>query len=305
VALWWEKWEGRLEKELQALQDAGIRHTLDEDAKQQGFIRLALDMDAGTGPLELTAVYPEHYPYFRVVVTAPTLDLHHHQHPFQKNLCLLGRRTHYWNPSDTLASLLVEQLPKLLNAAGSDTPPDRGLEAEQGEPVSEYFQYEPKAMVIVQSDWVIPEEHLHGTMMIATEGMAGSPTSVLLRGVVSEIRDANGNIVATADPRLVRPYAGPVVKASWVRATQVGASDKQDEVYQSLVNQLPALSRIVPANTTPQGSLRIIGGLFQEETAYRRTSDGWIFVCRVSPNLVARRATTGGKGTSKSKRNKR
>lgn len=305
MARWWEKWEGRLESELRALDAAGIPYTLDVEAQRLGFIRLALLMETEIGQVELTAFYPEHYPYFRVQVSAPTLELRHHQNPFAKNLCLLGRRTHFWNPSQTLASLVVEQMPKLLVAAEADAPPEDGLEAQQGEPVSEYFPYQPSAMVIVQSDWTIPDEHRHGTLTIATEGSTGGPGSGLLRGVVSEIRDSAGKTIVSADARLLRPYAGPVVKAVWVRASQIGRSCKQEEVYQALVDDLPALSRIVPPNTTAHGYLRVIGALFDEETAYRRTSDGWLFACRLSPIRTQKRGSTGGGGLANRKKKKR
>ncbi len=305
MAKWWEIWEGRLDKELRALDVAGISHTLDEEARERGVIRLALVVETGSGPIDLTAVYPVHFPYFRVHVSAPALDLSHHQNPFEKNLCLLGRRTHYWNPSNTLAGLLLEQFPKLLVAAAAQSPPEDGLEAKQGEPVSEYFPYYPRSMVLVQSDWVIPAELRHGTLTIATEGSPRGQLSGLLRGVVSEVRDPAGKVIVSADPRLLRPYAGPTVKASWVRSAEIGKSCNQDVVYSSLIEELPPLFRIPPANTTVDGCLRVIGALFDEETAYRRTSDGWIFVCLVSPANGEKRQGGGPRGFSRAKHKKR
>lgn len=108
---WWDLWPGRLEYELAALDAAGIRYERDARALARGKIALRLKVPLGSEVLNIEAKFPEVYPYTRFELFAPGLNLPHHQNPFSKSLCLIGRATRNWNVDDTLAQFIQNRLP--------------------------------------------------------------------------------------------------------------------------------------------------------------------------------------------------
>jgi hypothetical protein len=159
-APWWERYPERYASELRELELAHIRYERDEVAFAAGFLRLRVFPVIDEEELPLVATFPELYPFFKFEVAAPTLDLLHHQHPASKTLCLLPRGTEWWRPdSDRLASLLSEQLPRMLDAAKAEDPSSFAeVEEHQGEPYSDYYSYAPESLVLVDSRWSIPAE---------------------------------------------------------------------------------------------------------------------------------------------------
>ncbi len=89
---WWMRNPERLEFELQALRDAGIPFAPMKDSIDQGIYQLRLTPTLNGQTVELIAVFPDLYPYFRFELIGPGLDLPHHQHPFGKALCMVGRQ---------------------------------------------------------------------------------------------------------------------------------------------------------------------------------------------------------------------
>ena len=118
----WFEIGDRMSQELAALDAERIGYEIDSVALDHGVLRLHLELPAGPWgePLALSATFPDEYPYLRPLVVAPGLSLARHQHPFVKNLCLLGRSTLAWDVDQTLAQHLCEQLPLLLDATGAD-----------------------------------------------------------------------------------------------------------------------------------------------------------------------------------------
>jgi hypothetical protein len=113
---WWRRHPGRLRIELKALRAAGFQYAVDPEQFDKGRLELKISLDVEGRPYSVRAVYPETYPYFEPVVYGPDLDFAFHLNPFEKNLCLLGRRTENWWTQWTLADLLREQFPKIIAA---------------------------------------------------------------------------------------------------------------------------------------------------------------------------------------------
>jgi hypothetical protein len=120
VKAWWKRWPDRLTFELDQLKSAGIEHTILEQDDQSGILRLALTCAVRGELIALEVVFPCFYPFTRCEVLARQLDLRWHRNPFAGNLCLLGRSTSNWDTTMTVAKLLEEQLPKLLEVARSE-----------------------------------------------------------------------------------------------------------------------------------------------------------------------------------------
>lgn len=280
MTVWWEKWPGRLERELADLDAAGIKYARDEAQFSQGIACLDLQMpiaDGETTPLKV--VFPDLYPYFRFEVYAPELDLPYHQNPFEKNLCLLGRRTHFWNPHDTLAGILTQQLPSVIQTAHSSTKEEvAGLEQEQAEPFSDHYPYAPN-VAMVQSDWSIPSDVKYGSLLIGTSAPASMRE---FRGPVVEIRGGQG-VLWAADKPLRDAFQGKQLQASWAR---VSAPLKDANSF-ALIKTLLAMHSSMPEakpNHVTDGWLCIWGVLFPEEIRHRQLGEGWVFLCASSKN---------------------
>lgn len=278
MSLWWQKWPGRLVYELQALDAAGIPWSRDEESERNGVFRLLLTPTVNGRELALVATYPDLFPYFRVEVAASTLDLPHHQNPFGKNLCLLGRRTHFWDTDNTVARLIEERLPLVLRAGQADSAEAAaGLEQEQAEPFSNYYPYAP-AMLIVQSEWIIPSAHSHGTFRIASATPDNLMPSKFVRGAVVKVFGERGEVLAEADGAFRTAFPGKELEGAWVRAPAPIKTTNQGDFLNQVIASNPFVKSARP-NHVVEGWLTILGVLFPEEVAHRTIGDGWIFLC--------------------------
>lgn len=273
---WWERWPERLDYELEQLRDAGISFERDQKAFSRGSIVLRLSPIIEGDSIELVAEFPALFPYFRFEVTAPTLDLDHHQNPFSKNLCLIGRATENWDSSDTLAQFVRERVPQVIKVAhnGSAVEPD-GLEQHQGEPFSDYYPYQPNSMVLIDSSWSIDSKVSEGQFHIGVEESAG----VLLRGAVVKVNDSAGRPLAEAHPAVGHLYPQEL-RFRWIRLPQPLKENDASKFFDALVSRNPQLA--APWwRTMKDGRIDVIGILFPEEVRWRETGDGWVFLVRL------------------------
>ncbi len=291
---WWERDAERYEYELDALTAAGMAWTRDEEAFAQGFLRLNVDVEVNGERLPLRVTFPDLFPYFRFEVEAPTLSLPHHQNPFQKNLCLMGRATFHWHTSDTVAGVLREQLPKVIETGRSDDGEQaRGLEQEQAEPYSDYYPCAP-SMVVLPGKCLIPDGHDHGTFRIVTDGPQGPPGEPrFLRGVLTALRGKDGRVLVEAGAELSKVFSGREVEGCWARLASPIAQGRPDAFLKELLQQVPS-SRQARINRVEGAYLQVWGIAFPEETTWRREDGlGWVFVCLFGP--VRKNMVNGGR----------
>jgi len=225
----------------------------------------------------LRVVFPDLYPYFRFEIYASDLKLPHHQNPFGKNLCLIGRATEFWHTYDTLASFLTERLAPMVEAGLSNDPNEvTEMEEHQAEPFSNYFTYHPGTAVIMDSGWDINTSCQSGTVRIGVTSLGTKD----LKGIAFEVCDENGNTVAEFDNRLKRIFAGGVFTARWCRLSEGPQTLNPSIVFDHLYQQDPYPNRI-ESYPVDGGRLQIRAALFPEEVNNWRQLDwGWIFVCR-------------------------
>lgn len=290
---WWVEWPERREYELAALRAAGITFEVNKDLEKLGVLQLDVTASVPSyGNVELTATYPDNYPYFRPVARFrgdSALDVGRHVHPFGGGLCFLGRREDEWWPDDTLATLLVEQLPKVLATSVGDVseaPPDQrinALEQNQAEPFSEYYTCYAAGAVLMDSAWRIDEEVRGGTLSVAArvQRLEDGETYALI-GAVLDLRDAAGAVLATFEG--VRPKDFEhVVAGRWVRVDQPIIANSAPEIYAQVAQRAPSLASMPWERLPSAGTeVQIIGVSFPEERAHRdgNEHDGWIFIHR-------------------------
>ena len=280
LVYWWERWPGRLEHELRGLEQAGIRYERDAKAFEDGVVRIRLWSNHGGREVELVATFPDLYPWFRFEVAAPQLSLVRHQHPFGKNLCLIGRASANWHTTDTLVDFVTNRLSNVIAAAdASETDREAELEEHQGEPFSDFYQYSPGNMILVDSAWRLDPSATRGTLTFALQ----HSTEGFFRGVVLDSKDQDGHILEAADEIIRKRFQGQarLPQGKWVRLKEP-----------QKVNNTEALLRIAStidgnvtkvnerARTGSDGLVDVIAIIFPEETRYNEHRDGWVFLVR-------------------------
>lgn len=280
VAPWWERWPKVMKRELEAFAAAGMVVEIDEKAKRRGVLTITTSLSLPQGRIPLTIVYPETYPYFRCLVYAPTLNLKFHQNPFERNLCLLGRRTHYWNADDTAAGLITRQLPMAIATAGAEAAHDvLGLEEIQAEPFGDYYPYKP-GMLLLDGNWKIPKGNRSGNLRMRLSEDSEPCDKNCIRGVVKKVLSSSGQELCAASQSLIEVFQGKEVEGVWSRVDAPIPYDSEMEFLKALVSINPAMAH-AKYNHVGNMWLRIWGVLFPEETGHRTTGEGWVFVCAV------------------------
>ncbi|MGH9770229.1 MAG: HesA/MoeB/ThiF family protein [Candidatus Acidiferrales bacterium] len=274
---WWDLWDwgqSRLECELDALRDAGISFEQDSEERARGRLVLLLEYPLDGKPCKILARFPEFYPYARIELIAPDLNLQHHQNPVAKNLCVFARHSDAWLPSDTLCSVLQERLPLVIASAKSnDQQWLSTIEVRQAEPVTDYFSYQPESYLLIDSAWALGAAQ-DGRLKI---GFNARPKSIALRGAVLEIKDHHGTILARADDAIRRAYCEKTIDADWYRVQSPPIIRNPDEL-KTLDRE--RCSKVNPARVS-DGSVRVAALVFPEEREWRiAAGDGYLFLVR-------------------------
>jgi hypothetical protein len=258
LSRWWERWPDRLQYELQALETAGLSHEIDQAAFHGGVVRLHVTAVVGGEEIPLVVLYPDLFPYFRIEIEAPTLNLPHHQNPAGKNLCVLGRPTDRWHTNTTAAELIQNQFPKVLSTGRSNDPTGVvGIEQQQAEPVSAYFPY-PPSIVLLDTAWNIDSAVDGGTFALGTAGAQGPPPRVFLRGAVFKIESTDGRTLAEAHPAIRSTYSGNTIVGSWVRAPRPILEFVPTQFVKYLLETYPT-ARDAAINRVEGGMAPIVG----------------------------------------------
>lgn len=274
---WWDRYPERFEWELEALRLAGIPFNLDQDALVAGIARLTVTVTIDGEQHELLVTFPDLYPYFRFEVRAPNLTLDHHQNPFTRQLCVLGRASETWDTSDSVASILVEQVAKVIAANRADAAGDEFAEEErQAEPASEYFPYVPHSIVLVDGAWKIEHSVKSGKMTLGFNELDDKQRPAkLLRCAVLRVQSDSGEELARADSRVVSRYPWTHT-ARWVRAEKLPLLADAGAFFEAAQALDPRHKNNGPI-PVEGGELRVVGVLFPEETGYRQIGEGWLF----------------------------
>lgn len=275
IPVWWERYAGLLDEELDAFSRAGMPATIDAAARQNGIIRADFIYAYAGESIPLYAIYPDMFPYVRPQVYAAGLDLPRHQNPFGRNLCLIGRSTENWSTEDHLADLVLDQMPKLLAAAlrpaGTPSPVP---EEPQGEPVTGYLPDSPNLMILVDSGWILPQTIDRGDLTIVVEtGWEG------IKGYVSRIA-ADGVEIGGLRLGGVWQRSKPI-SGRWARLSRLDHSIDPQALERRMVAEHPELARSIPQNA---GALTVdvVGLTFPEEVAPGVVGNGWLFLLRVT-----------------------
>lgn len=285
--LWWEIWPDRLEMELAALADSGIPYERDDEAFREGIMRLRLWPTVKGETLELTAVYPELFPYFRFEIFAGDIGLIRHQNPFEGHVCLIGRSTSNWHTTDTVARYVTDpkRLPALLTSGRStDRAAVSDLEESQAEPFSDYYHYAAESIILVDSAWAMPETILEGVFDVAVQSVGHSH----LRGAIMEIRGSDNKTVLARADNAVRARTERIIRGRWLRVSEALKGRNGEELLHLVKRENPAMAR-AHSRSVNGWQTDVVGIVFPEELRERVTGDGWVFIVRTGQGKRKRR----------------
>ena len=229
---WWEQYPGRLEWEIGALEAAGITVTLNEAKRESEMvIELALGIPAvhtGVGDMQMLATFPDYYPFALPEVRAPGLALDLHQHPFGKNLCLIGRSSDQWTTEDRLAGLITGQLATALRLGSTGGGGDD--EIDQGEPFSAYYSYAPDAAVLVDSAWVFPKGVKCGNVDLLAGAYAGADQGSLWV-LPTALKAGSLGTFASTSPAVRQLFSGVELSGRWTLLPAPVRSDDARDLW--------------------------------------------------------------------------
>ena len=269
----------------------GIKHQRDEPAWNDGQLVLHLNVPSpGQPALQLVAQYPDLYPYTRFEVFAAGLALPRHQHPFGKNLCLMGRASINWSTDDTLGEVLEAQLPKILRFATEDAAALRGLEEQQGEPISEFYAYHADTAVLVDSTWRIDPKAKSGRLKLRFS------SSLPFRGAVTALLNAQGQELVGAPAAFSRLFSRPA-RGRWIRFAEPILETEPRRLLAKLAPHIPELlhTKLSGKRALEAGEPEVLGVLFPEEVGQGTYGEGWIFLVRTKEGWHLARACRAGR----------
>jgi hypothetical protein len=269
VDRWWRRDPQRLELELQALAAEGLTPELDPHAEASGQIRMRLRSPLAGG-VDLIAVYPDLFPFFKPEVFAPDISLPRHQNPAGGALCLLGRRTANWHVTDTLADLLRTQLPAVLGPLEPALAASGAQEEPIGEPASEYYAGDD-TLLLIDGAWRLPDGARRGVFVAHCE--ARQPADGPVRGFVSQVLDEDGQVLCE--------WTGPrpagmrhAIKGVWVRRAEVALVEPEAFARGFSPEETSYFETAVRWPKAPHTRLQAV--IFPEEITQGARQDGWI-----------------------------
>lgn len=233
---------------------------------------------------ELEATFPQLYPYFRPEVRSKA-NFDFHQEPFGNRLCLAARDPENWSTTDSLAGFISSQLPLLIAANFPDADRADDVEENVPEPIREYYNYPEGDFVLIDSGWKIPAGKDYGTFD------AGVLVGELpLRAAVLEVRDADGEVLAAADPRLAGVFQQGKFTARWARIHAPVVEQNGGAFLGSLKRRHPDLVKRGPWRALGRHHIDLLALVYPDEIRYAEYDDDWVFLLQVKERRPAARA---------------
>ncbi len=287
MQVWWDRWPGRREAELESFRRHGHEFSQDNDEFADGRLVLRGSVSVDGKDIQLAIVYPDSYPWTRFSVLAPDLDLPRHQHPFGKNLCVFPRASEHWNRTMLAGDVVNERVPELIEAVRRGGEYLRQIEDPQSEPYTDYYTYWPLGGIIVPAEIMGAAKDVAGGEFTIRMSRSAAWLEAIGRGVngnVPPVRNGtvtslkhDGQLLARVPEALESSLTGPVLAGSWVRLAEPPDSSSANGFMGQVLRQHPRLktSRVRSGSNIVSDVLAVV---FEEEVAQGVMDDAWVFV---------------------------
>lgn len=266
---WWQEFAERLEWELEALRQVCTSTDILLQDDTEGILVISVVTSIEKRSLQLQIHFPSDYPYMRPMLYANDETFHWHQNPYGKNLCLLGTAGDHWSPGQNAASLIKEQLPKLISAnASEDIDPASLIEEVQAEPFSVFLTYQPDSAMLLLSP-------LHPKGDAGTFRSMIRPFAGTLRGAIVESSFYEEGVEAADMPDALG-YTSEL-SGRWVRSQRRPSTAQAQAFWQELVSEHPEL-RHHQWKRFQGRSIDLVAVVVSEEISWRTCGDTVLFV---------------------------
>lgn len=275
---WWVVWPERLEVETRGLDQLGYNWQIIPGSQEEGCLKVSVAVPADGGTLNLEAIYPHTFPYFPPDVILRERSLRRHHHLVGKNLCLLEGEGRDWDPaSDSLAVLLRDQLPILLEIERQGTGSDYAAEHEDliAEPFSSFLSYAVGSSIIVPDD--TPQPECKSGRLKFKGRKKVNDNEPLVRAVLTGFLSHKGEIQAGLPVHI--PSLEECFSGYWVRLPgrpPDDVADNREHFLREAEKALPELKKEL--NKARKGATLIVGFVYDDEVAWRENGDDWIFM---------------------------
>ncbi|WP_431120861.1 ThiF family adenylyltransferase [Variovorax paradoxus] len=280
MTTWWSRYPAALDRERHALDERGFSWSTDEEAFAKGRFVVNLEVRFGGVERQLSAYYPDTYPYFapQVVMSGDRLQRHHNLDGF---LCLLERDGEDWIPDvDTLASVLCTQLQKIeqVNQPGADAALVAQQEEPAGEPISNFLPYLMPPEVLLIPDETPSADVAKGRLEVLLH--PGAKAKSIAIGAVNKILDKTGKVILqnpVASPHATAPASG-----FWCRLQQrpvigqIAPETLHKLFHELLLADCPELGKAL--SSARRGDMLFGGVVYRDEVSWRTNKDDWVFM---------------------------
>ncbi|QYG94202.1 ThiF family adenylyltransferase [Iamia sp. SCSIO 61187] len=242
--------------------------------------------DAGGTRHDLEVTYSDLHPYFQVSVRSNDV-FRVHQAPFTGRLCLLHGQG-AWDVADTAASVIAEQMPKLLADAaaadGGETPTSSPDRMPNVDPITNYYDPAVHTVMRIDGGWANVMETRSGRLRVALDAQSAQGA---LRGTVFEVQDEEGAVLRSADAALAALYVNDqLIDGRWVRLDSAPAEGSAEAVLSAAVDADRTLAAPAYERVGDQ-EVDLIGVVLEDDVRADLDSstlvrgDSWLFVARV------------------------
>ena len=319
---WWERWQGRIEWELDCFGRRNLPVTVSEDPRE-GANRLVLDSEVALSDSEtvrVVVVYPDSYPHRPFALYAPDILLPRHQAP-NGNLCVFPRGSEQWRPNCSAADSVADDVPHLMRLVREGGDLLRDNEVPQGEPVSAYYNTTAQGCIVIDdrattdfspqsgdggelliglnsgADWMLGRPENFGT-----DSEGGEQRLTMGQGFLRNLRTDNKTLLAEPPTRFAEQYPQDC-RGRWIYLDNPPLTHDPEEVWAACVAADASLAALANRNYAQQ----LVGVCFPEEIQQGVFGIGWTFLYRVVTQTATKpKGRRGGRsGNPAARRNVR
>lgn len=284
---WWEDLPARLEWELGWLSHAGYKYKELSRNEVAGTLELLVEYPVNEVVLKLRVLFPPFFPGARFEVYTDDLKLAHHQNPYTKGLCLLGRSTALWDPNTSLASFLTVQMPMLLKSGQSDDSCIAApLEEPQGEPTTAFLPYLDMSAILLDERAEVGSAQ--SGKFSANISIAAVADNISVRGIIGTIDDQS---LWTPTPESVKNTwrFDRQVSGRWFNVSKLSLGLNAKQFVEEVSKEHPTVLSSSQQFDYLAERCEIIGFLIPSEIGHRVKGREWVLVLRRKSRNSSRR----------------
>jgi len=230
---WWERWPELWLAEQEAFRSRGIDPVILH--QRDGVLIIGFDwsVEGETEPLKLQVGYSVLHPFARPIVSAPEVTFPRHQHPIEKDLCLLPDEPGMWNPRQLVADYLTERIPQLKGALAAREAGEweeaAKLEEPTPDPLLPYYNgaSDPGSILIFDGARLMPQGN-YGIATFSISGRSLAMNDSVFEAILLRLDPPTGRTLTPNFSPFPGADSGAPVQGRWVRMRPPATGDAKE-----------------------------------------------------------------------------